>query len=63
MPASERQPGSVLDASCKYLLTACAVPPSALLSPNWVGPVEAAVIRVHTLRLHRGCSAGLSLDH
>jgi hypothetical protein len=43
-----RQPGNVLDASCKYLLSACAVPPAALLSPKYVGPVEAAVIRAHS---------------
>jgi hypothetical protein len=47
---SGRQLGSVLDASCKYLLSACAVPPAALLSPRYVGPVEAAVMRAHTPR-------------
>lgn len=50
LKGSGRQLGSVLDASCKYLLSACAVPPAALLSPRYVGPVEAAVMRAQTPR-------------
>jgi len=49
-PGQERQAGSVLDASCRYLLSACAVPPAALLSPKYVGPVEAAVLKARTPR-------------
>jgi hypothetical protein len=51
-PVGQRGHGSVLDASCKYLLSACAVPPAALLSPRYQGPVETAVLksRMHTPR-------------
>jgi hypothetical protein len=48
----KRGHGNVLNASCKYLLSACAVPPAALLSPRYQGPVETAVLKssMHTPR-------------